>query len=440
MVMTIVMAMAAPAQGALTATHSNGVGGGAGTVTVTGDGDDDLLDVSVANGELIHGSLGGGFNSDSDWDSALAGDQKLPNTSGSALVVNSGGGADDLELSLPTDFVVNVTYDAGGQADFLGVGPDGTGVNRVIKIGAGTIAGFAPGSIATANLANTEIFTGDGKNRISVLATPGAHTDVVGGTGDDTLDLAGGTTLNGGKFTGAGGTDTIDYSAFTTPVSVNLATSAHYFAQLSGSQQVPPVTTSAFGFGDLTFTDLSTNTFTYTLRVTGLTTGQISDSHIHSGSPTENGPVIFPIGPGGTWSGPGARTTATGQTDPDITEPALRGGNTYFNVHTTDHSGGEIRGRIRIDGSDGYSGTATGMAKVENVENVIGGSAPDSLTGSVVANRLVGNGGADELFGGEGADTLVADDGVADVVIDCGAGEDPAALVDGLDPAPVSCP
>ena len=73
---------------------------------------------------------------------------------------------------------------------------------------------------------------------------------------------------------------------------------------------------------------------------------------------------------------------------------------------------------------------------MSNVENVIGTTAGDTLTGSPSANRLDsrggddllrGNAGADVLSGGSGDDVIEArDDAVDD--IDCGPGNDKARV------------
>lgn len=49
--------------------------------------------------------------------------------------------------------------------------------------------------------------------------------------------------------------------------------------------------------------------------------------------------------------------------------------------------------------------------RLDSVENIIGGSAKDELTGDVQANRLVGNAGNDILNGGAGADLLIGGTG-----------------------------
>ncbi len=74
-----------------------------------------------------------------------------------------------------------------------------------------------------------------------------------------------------------------------------------------------------------------------------------------------------------------------------------------------------------------------------DVENVVGGSADDSLTGNNLANRIEGAAGRDAvrgatgvdvLIGGDGDDTIDARDGIRDGLIDCGAGAADVATID----------
>jgi hypothetical protein len=101
-----------------------------------------------------------------------------------------------------------------------------------------------------------------------------------------------------------------------------------------------------------------------------------------------------------------------------------------------------------IDGvaDDGASadGPATARDNIKiDVENLIGGKATDTLTGSAGNNSLTGGLGADSLTGLAGNDTLFANDGVADTNLDCDGGATSGtadtAHVDGLDPVPLGC-
>ena len=107
---------------------------------------------------------------------------------------------------------------------------------------------------------------------------------------------------------------------------------------LSGSQEVPPVTTSATGIATVTVND------DMTVSVSVTTTGIVATAaHIHMAPAGQNGGVIVPFTKTGdnTWSAaPGAKLT-------EAQYAAFKAGNTYVNVHSAANPGGEIRGQIR---------------------------------------------------------------------------------------------
>src|SRR5262245_62234814 len=107
---------------------------------------------------------------------------------------------------------------------------------------------------------------------------------------------------------------------------------------LSGSQEVPPVTTSATGSGTITVgADKAVSGSVTTTGVTGVA------AHIHQGAPGQNGGVIIPLTKTGdnVWSVPaGAKLT-------DEQEKAFKAGNLYVNVHSAANKGGEIRGQLK---------------------------------------------------------------------------------------------
>jgi Ca2+-binding RTX toxin-like protein len=87
-------------------------------------------------------------------------------------------------------------------------------------------------------------------------------------------------------------------------------------------------------------------------------------------------------------------------------------------IDTLDLSG--LSQSITLTLKDGATTYATDT--IENIENVIGGSAADKLTGNALDNVLAGNAGDDTLKGGAGNDTLDGGEGIDD--LDGGAGND----------------
>jgi len=114
---------------------------------------------------------------------------------------------------------------------------------------------------------------------------------------------------------------------------------------MSGSQEVPPTNVSGSGTGTITVgSDCAVNASITTQGVNGIA------AHIHEGAAGANGPVIVPMKKQGDnqWvTDAGAKFTPS-QCD------AYKAGRTYFNVHTAQNKGGEIRGQIRPSGSGGY--------------------------------------------------------------------------------------
>jgi hypothetical protein len=107
---------------------------------------------------------------------------------------------------------------------------------------------------------------------------------------------------------------------------------------LSGAQEVPPVTTQATGSGTITVgEDKSVSGSVTTSGVAGLA------AHIHVGSAGKNGPVIIPLTKtaDNVWSVPaGAKLN-------DSQYESYKAGDLYVNVHSAANKGGEIRAQIK---------------------------------------------------------------------------------------------
>ncbi len=135
-------------------------------------------------------------------------------------------------------------------------------------------------------------------------------------------------------------------------------------ASLAGSNEVPATTSTATGTAKYTvhpggLSDGGT-TIDYVITYSGLT-GNPTASHIHVGAAGANGTVVVPftlpagLGTTGSFDGGfdaskiAAGTNDAGTTinanDMDSLLAAMRAGNTYTNIHTTQNKGGEIRGQ-----------------------------------------------------------------------------------------------
>jgi CHRD domain len=107
---------------------------------------------------------------------------------------------------------------------------------------------------------------------------------------------------------------------------------------LSGSQEVPPVTTSASGTSSIAVgMDRSVTGEVRTTGVSGVA------AHIHQGAMGQNGPVIIPLTrtSDNVWSVP-AGTKLT-----DAQYEAFKAGNLYVNVHSAANKDGEIRAQLK---------------------------------------------------------------------------------------------
>ncbi|HRE17135.1 MAG TPA: CHRD domain-containing protein [Rhodocyclaceae bacterium] len=108
--------------------------------------------------------------------------------------------------------------------------------------------------------------------------------------------------------------------------------------KLSGSEEVPPVTTQASGGGKITINaDKSVSGKVTTSGVAG------TMAHIHMAAAGKNGPVIIHLQKEGEndWVVPaGAMLT-------DEQVQACKAGELYVNVHSAQNKGGEIRGQLK---------------------------------------------------------------------------------------------
>ena len=120
--------------------------------------------------------------------------------------------------------------------------------------------------------------------------------------------------------------------------SSGLALAADLKVNLTGTQETPPVTTSASGTG--TISVAADKSISGTLKITGV---NATMAHIHVGAAGQSGPPIITLrkGADGAWSVPaGSKLTDEQYAD-------FKAGKLYVNVHSADHKSGEIRGQLK---------------------------------------------------------------------------------------------
>jgi Ca2+-binding RTX toxin-like protein len=152
------------------------------TATLTGDAAADALTIAEAGGLLTHSITGNGFNSATDFDNTVAGDQTAPADGTITLAIDMGAGDDTIAITTP-------------------------------NIAAGsTLAGGDGDDLITGNNAVENLRGGDGDDRL--VAARGGD-DVEGGNGNDTLvwnNGDGSDTMDGD----GGGGDTVEVNGAAT--------------------------------------------------------------------------------------------------------------------------------------------------------------------------------------------------------------------------------
>ena len=177
-----------------------------------------------------------------------------------------------------------------------------------------------------------------------------------------------------------------------------------FSASLSGSQEVPPNTSTAKG---LAWFKSMGDTIIYKLNVTGL--DKATMAHIHDGKPGQNGDPIAMLqivkssGPTNGALAQGNITASdlmgslSGKSVSDLVTK-IKNNETYVNVHTGANPNGEIRGQILSTANNVSSETST--AGNNSSEN--GGGGPVNMivndTGKFLANVP---GETNELLRGE---------------------------------------
>lgn len=314
-----------------------------------------------------------------------------------------------------------------------------------------------------------------------VLSGNGANNIISGGVGNDTLigGSGGSDTLDGGD-----GSDTVTYTNASAAVSASLSNHGHNAGVAAGDTYVNVENLTGSAYDDTLEGDAVANILTGGDGSDILIGGAGADQLI-GGAGTDTASYIYASagiemslagGTGGealgdvytsienvtgsdsadkitgngsdnvldgragddTLDGSGGNDTLLGGAGNDILMDTGAGTHTYNGGDGTDTVTYEtfstsINANLFIkQGTNGAGGTEN----YSSVENLIGGSANDVLTGDANSNNLQGRSGNDTISGGDGNDSLYGDDG--NDMLDGGAGADLLSGGNGADTATYS--
>jgi Ca2+-binding RTX toxin-like protein len=389
-------------------------GGSSGLNRIEGNAGIDTIDGGAAT-DVAHGNDGqdtirgfggndllfGGADPD-DLDGGDGADLLVPGSGGDTKGDEAAGGAGDdtivvIDVTQGGEFAVVPTgtakdlYDGGAGTDTLLLDTDLTNValnnTTLLAYGLDDAVGFEI-AILAGGVSDNVILAGTFSGR-TVIRGRGGHDTLVGGTGVDWIDGGEGDD----SLTGNAGDDTLLPGTGTNQVvggadddtSILAATGTNTIVEAAGGG-TDSVDMSAVGTARL-FVRIGSAADGTAIATTGSTLAA-------------------------TFANDGIEAVLLGGGDDEI---VLRNGTT--SVAAIDAAAGtdtlaytDLRGGwgawaagVTVDLG---AGTATSLAGVVRVENVIGGSGGDSLSGDDEANRLDGEGGIDTLVGRGGDDDL----------------------------------
>ncbi|WP_372894369.1 LEPR-XLL domain-containing protein, partial [Stieleria sp.] len=328
------------------------------------------------------------------------------------------------------------------------------GIERILG-GSGVDTLNVPVIIGTAN-ANTWTLTGPGKGNVNSVFNFAGIENLNGGPQDDVFAFATGGSVTG-VVNGAGGFDTIDYSALSSKVSVDRQSFA---ASKTGGYAGIELFKGSQSGADL----LVGRNFDAEWTLVSTDAGQIDDNvndgivdlqftsfeNLTGGEANDT----FVVNAGAKLSGQLLGTVTPGHADSDHLN--LTPQNASLSVHVTQINKGTVDSSQRLinftslenvttgsaddrvvvapqaglsellDGGTGgadhldYSAWTTGISvnlnagnkntgTVTGIEYVTGSSAADQITGNASDNRLIGLGGADVIHGRGGSNLIIGD-------------------------------
>jgi|EndMetStandDraft_3_1072993.scaffolds.fasta_scaffold191909_1 Ca2+-binding RTX toxin-like protein len=237
---------------------------------------------------------------------------------------------------------------------------------------------------------------------------------------------------------------------------------------LTGTQEVPPTPSTASGLGTVIFDDKAV-TASYSFDIRGVDFGaftpdgaqtvatddDVTRTHFHNQLPGVNGNIVFGqidtvnaafvqdgddfdivLNADGSWTLSGVWETTDPPAPPTTTfpegatiadfapvlgsAPVTTAVPLYFNVHTSEFGGGEIRGQLVVIADDNDN-VVTGTLGNDRLPGLDGN---DTIRGLAGNDMLQGGDGKDSMNGGVGNDTLTGGKGPDLFVFNAGFGND----------------
>jgi hypothetical protein len=184
-----------------------------GTGTVVGSGSNTI---TVTNTTSLDFDLHGGSSS-----------LVLASNNNPTTLHDSTGGGDSFRIGSGTAQAINGAVTIGTtQGTSTAVIDDTTDATaRSVILNATSLTGLAPATINLTGTSPVTINGGSGGDTFSInnAGASAFPASIVAGSGNDVFKMLGTSTLDGGTLNGGGGINTLDYTGYTVPVTVNLA-------------------------------------------------------------------------------------------------------------------------------------------------------------------------------------------------------------------------
>jgi len=390
---------------------SDNINGGAGADRLIGGNGDDVFIIAAASEYAAGESIAGGAGSDTIRFTSTAAGETLTLTAAVTDVDNVINVAIGNAAGLTTGTTaLNVNADALG---------DTLAVNLTGNDGANVLVGNTSADTINGGAGNDAISGGDGNDIIN----GGAGLDsLIGGNGDDLfVILAAADHALGESIAGGLGSDTIRFSSLNAGQTLALTSAVAdvdnvISVVIADSAGVTTGTTAlnvnADALGDTLAVNLTGNNGANAL------TGNATADTINGGGGND------------TINGGGGDDTLTGGAGADAIDGGA-GSDTYV-------AGDGSAIRVTLSTSNAVTVTVAGGTNdsIRNIENVVGTSGNDTITGDSLGNILYGLAGNDTINGGFGNDTIFAGAGVD--IVNGGFGADRYILAASGDSSAVS--